>query len=575
MAIHGHTKIELTNIKTGETKKYEDNNMMTNALDYLFHPMGICGNQIISGSIQGYSLINTDNSNNDKFLKSLTGGLLLLDKHLPDDKNMTMVPGGVHMTGHASYREYQGEENTFGSYNSTESGKIYDGYGYKHVWDFGVDKGNGDISCACLTTAAGGVTGSGVNAADTTAIGNLTANNNGSNYESSYESAKFIRIGDDQRTLTPVYLDGANDRLITLSYGNYASYYPTSNQSEAYANFISSSFLKTHDLTFYIKHFPLNKVSMFDFQFGEQLHTLDKITVHLKELDEIITDAMTTTYGNSDTSNDHYHFNYKIYSDEGYIYFLMHISPPSKTWYTSYRSVEPNELLAHVWKINAENFTVEKYYKIMNTTEKKVWIYYNKTLSDHLCTPGSSKDNNMMVTNKKFMCHCGDASDKTYMALINLEDLAIVDFIVREDDIDNIQANPVEINLTSSNNFYFKTVYNNKIYMMNVNNTYLIRVIDLENYSYGFLNNSFHKLGAYAYNNVYINPSVLSKVYGIKEPLFFYASPQNNASGWYLRLFNFPNVLVTINNLPKTITKTEDEIMKITYTILDDGYEKE
>ena len=36
MAIHGHTKIELTNIKTGKTKKYEDNNMMTNALDYLF-----------------------------------------------------------------------------------------------------------------------------------------------------------------------------------------------------------------------------------------------------------------------------------------------------------------------------------------------------------------------------------------------------------------------------------------------------------------------------------------------------------------------------------------------------------
>lgn len=43
-------------------------------------------------------------------------------------------------------------DSTVGTYNENESGIIENGKGYRHVWDFGTDKSNGEISCICLTT---------------------------------------------------------------------------------------------------------------------------------------------------------------------------------------------------------------------------------------------------------------------------------------------------------------------------------------------------------------------------------------------------------------------------------------
>ena len=36
----GKTKIELTDIHTGEVENYEEENMVTNALQYFFNPLG-------------------------------------------------------------------------------------------------------------------------------------------------------------------------------------------------------------------------------------------------------------------------------------------------------------------------------------------------------------------------------------------------------------------------------------------------------------------------------------------------------------------------------------------------------
>ena len=38
--IKGKTKIELTNVHTGEVEVIEEENMVTNALQYIFNPVG-------------------------------------------------------------------------------------------------------------------------------------------------------------------------------------------------------------------------------------------------------------------------------------------------------------------------------------------------------------------------------------------------------------------------------------------------------------------------------------------------------------------------------------------------------
>lgn len=41
MKIHGHSTIELRNVKTGKVEKYEDDNMVTNALQRFLQDTGM------------------------------------------------------------------------------------------------------------------------------------------------------------------------------------------------------------------------------------------------------------------------------------------------------------------------------------------------------------------------------------------------------------------------------------------------------------------------------------------------------------------------------------------------------
>ena len=72
--IKGKTKIELTNVHTGEVEVIEKENMVTNALQYIFNPVGY----IKAGSVMyGSDYVN--------YYATLTGGLLLLDKAVMED----------------------------------------------------------------------------------------------------------------------------------------------------------------------------------------------------------------------------------------------------------------------------------------------------------------------------------------------------------------------------------------------------------------------------------------------------------------------------------------------------------
>lgn len=77
---------------------------------------------------------------------------------IPENGNNMMLPWTNEEVGHAGIANTN-TDTSIGTYNSNESGRIENGKGYRHVWDFASDKANGEIGCICLTTKDGGTNG--------------------------------------------------------------------------------------------------------------------------------------------------------------------------------------------------------------------------------------------------------------------------------------------------------------------------------------------------------------------------------------------------------------------------------
>lgn len=147
----GHTKIELTNVHTGEVEVVESDNMMTNALAQMV-------NFSLSHGLKQGGLLNPFTSHIDP----LFGGLWLLQKPVEEDPNVMMLPGGNKMVacavaGQTNSRTFLTE---MGSYNAAESSSS--GTSRKYVYDFSTSQGNGEISCVCLTSQNAGWAGAGL-----------------------------------------------------------------------------------------------------------------------------------------------------------------------------------------------------------------------------------------------------------------------------------------------------------------------------------------------------------------------------------------------------------------------------
>lgn len=156
--IKGHSIIELRNVKTSEVERYEDDNIVTNALSFYLQDLGALN----------ISPIFDDGIRNNPIAK-LMGGLLLFDDSITENANTVICPGGIKMVGNGSYNvTADGADGVteLGSWNSTESGWMSDG-SYKMVWDFATTQANGTIACACLTSQAHGYVGEGNSTSNT------------------------------------------------------------------------------------------------------------------------------------------------------------------------------------------------------------------------------------------------------------------------------------------------------------------------------------------------------------------------------------------------------------------------
>ena len=152
--IKGRATIHLFDEKTGEVvKELHEENMITNAVDTILNPPDYIETGMDTENDRSYNPLRD-------FLGNLADtafrGVIVCRDKIPEDSNNMMLPWTNEEVGHAGISN---TDTTIGTYNANESGRIENGKGYRHVWDFASDKANGEIGCICLTTKDGGTCG--------------------------------------------------------------------------------------------------------------------------------------------------------------------------------------------------------------------------------------------------------------------------------------------------------------------------------------------------------------------------------------------------------------------------------
>ena len=135
--LHGHTKITLTDIDTGEEKIIESDNIVTNAVKNFFQNPYL-SNMIIENVLP---------------VNNFFSGVLCFDSEIEEDADAYGVPSSnaAVLTAYAGDAAHTTADPLKGNPNAIESGEVLNGKGYKFVWDFGTSQGNGTISTVCLT----------------------------------------------------------------------------------------------------------------------------------------------------------------------------------------------------------------------------------------------------------------------------------------------------------------------------------------------------------------------------------------------------------------------------------------
>ena len=147
--LKGKSVIELTDVHSGKTERYEDTNMVTEAVY-----------DILNANLMGMLYDNTsfNGSSGEGWMfplyKKLMGGILLYQNELEEREDNIYAPLDNPLIGYAADDANNTLDVRRGSRNLTESKKV-DG-GYRFVWDFQTSQANGTISAICLTNLLAG-----------------------------------------------------------------------------------------------------------------------------------------------------------------------------------------------------------------------------------------------------------------------------------------------------------------------------------------------------------------------------------------------------------------------------------
>lgn len=166
--VKGHTKIELTDVKTGKKQVIEkDNAFQAGVLAAYMRSMGAYNNNPYANSTWAGQPI----------WRNLCGGILLFRDPIDlTDGEVEYMPAGNEMVANGAYMvNNAGTPIELGSYNEVESSTSGND-SVTFVYDWLTSQGNGTISCVCLTTEIGGYIGYGNKSGVAASAKGLTAN---------------------------------------------------------------------------------------------------------------------------------------------------------------------------------------------------------------------------------------------------------------------------------------------------------------------------------------------------------------------------------------------------------------
>lgn len=206
--LKGRTKIELTDVHTGEKQVIEKHNMITGALDEIYQP--VLGHMTQENVLRPYTPAHT----------SVLGGIYLFDQTLTESRNTHFAPAGVTLTGCARYNYVNsGSSTVLGSYNVNESRFDETNRQMKFVYDFNTSQGNGTIASVCLTHLDGGYGTYGANVSYSAALG-----------KSCYTQPKQLLVGGkDMQSGVSI---GNYSHLFLLDVDNDVGYYFTATDAK-------------------------------------------------------------------------------------------------------------------------------------------------------------------------------------------------------------------------------------------------------------------------------------------------------------------------------------------------------
>lgn len=143
--LKGHTKITLTDVRTGRQDIIEKDNMVTQAIRRLF-----ANNYANSLDLSNSQLMP---------IRNLFGGVLLFNSSLDEQVGNIFPPNQANnnLIAHAGSDADLTHTNPKLGARSAESTEITNGF--KWVWDWGTDRGNGTISSLALCSGTGGNVG--------------------------------------------------------------------------------------------------------------------------------------------------------------------------------------------------------------------------------------------------------------------------------------------------------------------------------------------------------------------------------------------------------------------------------
>lgn len=571
MALHGHTLIELTNTETGEVRTIEDDNIVTNYIKETILPRGILG-------IDGYTyFINSSGDNcKDVILEKYTKGLLLFDTPIDEDPDMMSPPAGVRMTGHAGYNSYSGKDLSIGSYNEAESGKIENGF--KHVWDFGTSQGNGPISCACLTTQAGGILGAGsayFDVSRTTFAGKNTCTKIGSGLGGMYSKGEKI----DERSYSyayPVRIDLENNYFDCLYRASdieaIQNAFCIDNNSDLKPDnspYITKTFIGERKLSLARVRMPIDTVNIFDHKAYDidtrgvleyfEIEMPDNLKQALDEFENYVLTQFS--------QRKYYQIRLNFCEEKVYITFSLDCHDYNSGLPLGGKSL-PSFL---VWEID----TVSK-------TSKAFKVYNG--LPDNATLNVSPK---WFFVTSKYLFAQYIQDNKNYMCAISLENSTevhdVTDIRTGERVLFEIPTGIFDSVYYQNGKIYCKPEYNDRYSSEHSSAKYpfysrlSIMCIDTEllevSYISGFEQREEYLDYMYPYsNNLFMGPRLIVPISGSK--LLYYSCLNNGVKGsemdssYSKKTWIFsPCPLVTINNLPQTVIKTTAETMKVTYTV--------